>query len=120
MEQVHEKFKIFRVKAADGNFTNVFEQVEKFANEANCAPRSIGAEYLEASKELIVSLGYAQVGSQGNNVKLSVFKIGNLSDSNESLEKKIGEKARELKTVICQEIFITENNDVHFIFMANS
>lgn len=119
MEQVHEKFKLFRSGANSGNFDKIFKEIEEFANKASRSPKSIGAEYLEASKELILTLGYTEGSAENNNVKLEVFEIGNLDEDNESIEKKIAENASKLKTVICHELFITENNELHMIFMTN-
>ena len=119
MTQTHEKFKIFRGAAEAGSFNSVFNQLETFANLPNHAAKSIGVEYLEDSKELIVSLGYTAVEGQGNSVKVEVKPIGNLSESNEALETKIGEAAHNLNNVICHALYITETDDLSMIFMCD-
>lgn len=115
--QSHEKFKIFRGKAQKGEFTELFSEVESFANRPNHSAKSIGVEYLETQKELIITLGYTDVEGQGNNVKFEVKKIGALTNSNEVLEKGIQEAAHTLKNVICHALYIRENDEMSMIFM---
>jgi hypothetical protein len=115
--QSHEKFKIFRGPSVKGQFDALFAQLEAFANQPNHSAKSIGVEYLESNKELIITLGYTDVQGQGNNVKLEVKKIGALSQSNEALESSIQSTAHALKNVICHALYITENDDMNMIFM---
>lgn len=118
-QQTHEKFKIFRGKTERGHFSELFAQLENFANLPNHAAKSIGAEYLEDSKELILTLGYTAVEGQGNNVKVEVKHIGNLSEANEALEQKIGEAAHNLHNVICHALYINAGDDLSMIFMCD-
>jgi hypothetical protein len=115
--QTHEKFKIFRGASKKGEFTELFGQLEAFANKPNHSAKSIGVEYLESHKELIITLGYTDVEGQGNDVKLDVKKIGALSDSNEKLESAIQVAAHSLKNVICHALYINENDEMSMIFM---
>lgn len=119
MEQTHEKFKLFRISGINGNFDQAFKQVEEFANQPNLSPKSIGAEFLEKTNELLLTLGYTPATGQSNNIKLKVYEIGKLNENTEVIENKIAEKAKQIKTVICHELFVTQNDDIHMIFMAN-
>lgn len=119
MSQSHEKFKIFRGKTERGQFGDVFAQLEAFANLPNNSAKSIGAEYLEDSKELILTLGYTAVEGQGNNVTVVVKHIGNLSEANDALEAKIGQAAHDLNNVICHAMYINAGDDLSMIFMRD-
>src|SRR5262245_35272295 len=58
-DQVHSKFKLFAGSLGPGgSLGSLGTEVEQFAAKVKAAPKSIGVEYLEHSKKVVVSLGY--------------------------------------------------------------
>jgi hypothetical protein len=57
--QVHSKFKLFSGTLDKGAISReLATEVEEFARNAKAAPKSIGVEYLEHERRVILSLGY--------------------------------------------------------------
>jgi hypothetical protein len=121
--QVHGKFKLFTAKLDGGKSINkLAEEVERFAVQAKAAPKSIGVEYLEHSKMVILTLGYRD-DEAAYPVKLSAVSIGKATQLDAAelarLEKRMAEEAAKLGTVICHELFITENDEFMMVFMTH-
>ncbi|MDJ1502808.1 hypothetical protein [Xanthocytophaga agilis] len=116
-EQIHEKFKIFRGKANGGSFTQVFKDIEGFANLPNHSAKSIGVEYLEQADELLITLGYTDIEGQGNDIAIKLIPVGNISEEPSLLESKIAQAAQSLTQVICHAFYVTKNNDMEIVFM---
>ncbi|MEP6925899.1 MAG: hypothetical protein ABI954_15635, partial [Pyrinomonadaceae bacterium] len=58
-EQVHHKFKVFVGELnADQTVGEMAGEVASFAEQNKVAAKSIGVEYLESAKRLIITLGY--------------------------------------------------------------
>lgn len=120
--QVHGKFKLFTTKLdGDKSITKLADEVERFATQAKAAPKSIGVEYLEHSKTLILTLGYRD-DEPAYPVKLKAVSIGTASNLDaaqlEKLEKRMAEEAAKLGNVICHELFITEGDQFMMVFMT--
>jgi len=57
--QVHSKFKVFISDAeSEDAVEQLFRQADVFTKDNSVAPKSIGVEYLEGQKRLILSIGY--------------------------------------------------------------
>jgi hypothetical protein len=123
MTQAHSHFKVFTGELAkDNTIGKLGEEVEKWARDKNVAAKSIGVEYLESSKKLVLSVGYTD-GEAGYPIKLtsiSLGRVGTLDDAETraSLEKKMEAEAEKLKSVICHELYITDDNEFLMVFMA--
>src|SRR5687767_2089685 len=76
-QQVHGKFKMFSGKLEAGSsIAALTKQVEEFVKSSKVAPKSIGVEYLEASKLVVLTLGYRE-DEAGYAVKLATVSLGN-------------------------------------------
>ncbi len=122
MVQTHEKFKLFsRPLNAKQSIAEIAKEIEKWVVEAKAAPKSIGVEYLEGSHGLLISLGYRD-DEGACPVKIhseAIGKIGTKADL-ATLEKAMGAAAAKHKKVICHELFVTEDKDVHMVIMSQA
>ncbi len=122
-QQVHSKFKLFSgVLEAGKSLAKLAEQVEKFAASAKAAPKSIGIEYLEHSKQVVLSLGYRD-DEPAYPVKLNAVSLGKASNLGaaelQRLEHRMADEAAKLKNIICHELFITEEDEFLMVFMCH-
>jgi hypothetical protein len=122
--QVHNKFKLFVGEVdGDGSVSTLAKKVEAWANHAKVAAKSIGIEYLEHSKQVLLTIGYRD-DEPGYGVKLSSVKVGRLGKLDEADIKRLeGEMERvtdKVSRIICHELYVTENNDFSMVFMSHS
>jgi hypothetical protein len=122
-KQVHGKFKLFTGKLEGGkSITKLSEEVERFAAQTKAAPKSIGIEYLEHSKTLVLTLGYRDDES-AYPVKLGTVSLGKSSKLEAAdlakLEAKLADEAAKVKNIICHELFITEDDEFIVVFMTH-
>jgi len=121
-DQVHAQFKLFTGElGADHSLGKLATDVEQFVASRGCAAKSIGVEYLEHERRLVVSLGYAEGGAaypiRLRSVSLGVSKKLDAAELTD-LEKKMCDAADKLKNVICHELFVTEKNEFVMVFMT--
>lgn len=119
MNQEHTKFKIFTKEfSAESSIDNLLEEIVKWASENNVGPKSIGVEYLEGAKNIVMSVGYRE--DENYSVALDCMKIDTLTigADYEALEKKMTEAAASKKDIICHELFITGTGDFYMVFMG--
>ena len=121
-KQVHEKFKVFVGELApDKTLGKLAAEVSAFASGNKVAAKSIGVEYLESRKKLIVTLGYrddeAYYPIQLQAVLLG--KIDALAGNFAALEKAMAEAARKYPNVICHELYVTEDQDFILVLMTH-
>jgi hypothetical protein len=122
-QQVHGKFKLFT-----GDLTSrvsldaLIREVETFVRENQCAPKSIGVEYLEGPKRLLLSLGYRD-DEPAYGITLSTVPLGRIGElappDVARLEKRLAEAAAAIKNVICHELFVTGDGECTMVFMAH-
>lgn len=121
MSQVHNKFKVFAGDpAADHGIGNLGSQIEKFVEDAKIAPKSIGVEYLEHSKRLIMTLGYAD-DQPAISVRIACVNLGKVnttSDDFAALEQSMMAEAERQEHVICHELYITDEDEFFMVFMC--
>lgn len=122
LQQIHNKFKIFTGPlAADKTIGALADQITAFVTEHKVAAKSIGVEYLESAKKLIISLGYREGDeSYGVNVAtVSLGKIGGLETGDVSrLEAAMTDACQKIENIICHELYITEDGDFLVVFMS--
>ena len=122
--QVHTKFKLFAgTLDAGGTLGKLAGEVAAWAKSAKVAPKSIGVEFLEHSKKVILSVGYrddeAAYGIELKSQKIA--KLGSLDAANlASLEKAMGDAAAKDKRVICHELYVTDSDDMFVVTMSHS
>lgn len=120
--QVHSHFKAFS-GAFDGGagVAALSAEVATWVNGANVAPKSIGIEYLEGQKQLLLSVGY-RTDETPYKVSLTTANIGRVETLDAtglaSLETRMAKAASGIANIICHELFVTETNDVTMIFLT--
>ncbi len=122
--QVHEAFKLFAGKLdSGGHITELAKQVTAWAASGKVAPKSIGIEFVESSKQIIFSVGYRQ-DEAGYGVKIASAKIGKVSalDAGElsRLERALTEAAAAQSDVICHELYVTDANELYMVTMSHA
>ena len=115
--QVHKKFKLFvGATQEDQGLGSLGDQVEEFAKDK--AAKSIGVEFLEAAKKLVITLGYRD-DEPAYPVTIRAENLGKLSIDNLSdVENKISQASQSAGDVICHEIYVTDNDDFMMVFLA--
>jgi hypothetical protein len=120
--QVHNKFKVFAGDLQpDKTIGGLAETVAAFATENKIAAKSIGVEYLESAKRLIITLGYRD-DEAGYPIKLhsvSLGKVDAASGNFSALEQAMAEASANLSNVICHELYVTDEQDFLMIFMTH-
>jgi len=121
--QVHSKFKLFAGPLGPGgSLGKLATDVEEFAKKVKAAPKSIGVEYIEHDREVVVSLGYRD-DEPGYPIKLQSASLGKLQsfkpDELARLEKKMGEAAAKVTGIICHELLVTEEREFVMVFMTS-
>ncbi len=83
---------------------------------------SIGVEYLEATREVILTLGYRRGGTPYE-ISIVARSLGVLPDTKRvtinALESRMTEAAAELRNVICHELLVTETREFIMVFMTH-
>ncbi|MDH5680328.1 MAG: hypothetical protein OEZ36_01980 [Spirochaetota bacterium] len=119
MSQEHKKFKLFTKDfSSQESLKQLLKEIEKWVADEKVAPKSIGVEYLEKSKHIVMSIGYQD--DNGYKVQLSselVSKI-DLNADYSQIEKSMAEAASKHENIICHELFITDSGDFHMVFMV--
>ncbi len=124
-DQEHHKFKIFAGALGPGNTLGpVAAEVSRFVAEKKVAAKSIGVEYLEEAKKLIITLGYRE-GEAHYPIELKAISLGKVEnlaqrDDFSALEQAIGDASRKLDKIICHELYITEAHEILLVFMTHS
>jgi hypothetical protein len=119
--QVHDQFKIF-VGPADGGIAAIADDVARFAAENKVAAKSIGVEYLESARRLVVTLGY-RTGGEHYPIRLKDVSLGNAGSWDEGrdfaeLERRMSEAAGTVEKIICHELFVTTDGELVMVFMT--
>jgi len=120
--QVHTKFKLFVGElAADGSIADLGIQVASFAKSAGVAAKSIGVEYLESLKKVVITLGY-RTDEAPYPIRLQSVALGKLqvlAGDFSGLESAMAKAAEKHSNVICHELYITENQDFFLVLMTH-
>jgi hypothetical protein len=122
--QFHSKFRLFSGPLGpDGSLGALAAEVEAFAAKAKAAPKSIGVEYLEPDKRVVLSLGYRD-DEPGYAIKLTSMSLGKIENFRPEeiarLETKMGEAAGKLKDILCHELMVTAENEFVMVFMTKA
>src|SRR5215471_14365320 len=121
-KQVHAKFKVFVGELApDKTIGRLARDVAAFASAHKFAAKSIGVEYLESLKRLVVTLGYrddeAYYPIELHSVPLGKTHVlaGNFS----ALEDAMAAASKKHANVICHELYVTEEQDFVLVLMTH-
>jgi hypothetical protein len=120
-DQVHAKFKVFSGQLdPDRKIGPLAAEVAAFVRTAKVAPKSIGIEYLETAKRVILSLGYRD-DEPGYQVELHCVSLGKtdaLGDFSK-LEQAMSAASANLRNIICHELYVTEDHEFLMVFMTH-
>jgi len=113
----HSQFKVFNGSLE--SFDAIKGEIETFVAHHKISARSIGIEFIEHNKEILVSLGYSK-GDHHAPISITPVNFGkvNLHDKAD-LEKKMTEAAEKQKNVICHELFVTDKDELLMVFMSH-
>jgi hypothetical protein len=115
-EQVHGKFKVFAgALEADKTIGALADDVAKFASDNRIAAKSIGVEYLESAKRLIVTLGPYPIALHTE----SLGKVDSLGGDFAALEDAMSEASSRHGNIICHELYVTDDHEFLMIFMTH-
>jgi len=122
-DQVHGKFKVFTGKlASDQSLGSLAAEVEGWVKSAKVAPKSIGVEYIESSRTLLLSIGYRD-DEPAYPIKLSTVRIGKIEATDAAglaeLERSMVGASNKLSNIICHELYVTEDGDLLMVFMTH-
>jgi hypothetical protein len=121
-DQVHGKFKVFAGELqADNTIGPLADEVAKFVSDAKIAPKSIGVEYVESARRLIITLGYRddEEGYPVNINCVSLGKIDAFGENFDSLEQAMTDASSQQSNIICHELYVTGDHDLLMIFMTH-
>ncbi|MFI5384948.1 MAG: hypothetical protein ACHQ50_02400 [Fimbriimonadales bacterium] len=115
--QVHQKFKVF----TGGSIKELSDRVRAYTASGSVAAKSIGIEFLEQGKQLLLSLGYA-TGQPGYPVTLRETTAGPLPENDEAgtLGRALEKAAVGAGDVICHELYVDAESVVHMVFMVRN
>jgi len=119
MAQEHTKFKLFSKQySTEESISQLLNEIETWVKREKVAPKSIGVEFLEKSNAIVMSLGYRD--DENCNIKLNkkLIKGFKLDSDYQKIEEAMSEATKEYEHIICHELFITDTNDFHMIFMS--
>ena len=120
--QVHTKFKVFVGDlAADHSIGDLGNKVASFAKTAGAAAKSIGVEYLESLKKVVITLGY-RTDEAPYPIRLKSVPLGKLevlANDFSALETAMGKAAEKHGNVICHELYVTEEQDFFLVLMTH-
>lgn len=122
--QVHDNFKLFTGKLDEaGHIKLVAPEVEKWVTAKKVAPKSIGIEFIESSKQLILSVGYRS-DEPAYSIRLTSQKIGHVGELDagelERLERAMSAAAANSRDVICHELYVNDKNDLYIVTMSHA
>jgi hypothetical protein len=120
--QVHTNFKVFVGDlAADRSIGDLGAKVASFARTANVAAKSIGVEYLESLKKVVITLGY-RTDEAPYPIRLQSVALGKvhvMTNDFSALEAAMGNAAEQQSNVICHELYVTEDQDFFLVLMTH-
>jgi hypothetical protein len=121
--QVHSKFKLFAGSLGPGGaLGKLGTDIEEFAKKSKAASKSIGVEYLEHEKRVVISLGYRD-DEASYPIKLVSVSLGKLEslegDELARLEKKMTAAAAKVPGIICHELLVTEEREFVMVLLTH-
>lgn len=95
--------------------------MEAFVQERGVAAKSIGVEFLESARKLVLTLSYRE-DEESYPVRLTSRSVGRVDglDDLSGLESRMTEAAANLNGVLCHELFVTNDGEFVMVFMAGA
>jgi hypothetical protein len=120
--QEHSKFKVF---IPEDNLSNpqamrlLANMVEGFTKDGKIAAKSLGIEYLEGEKRLVLSLGYRD-DEPGYQAKITSVSLGKLNLRPEEIEAAMSKAAEGVENVICHEFYVTGDGEFVMVLLSHA
>ncbi len=118
MIQGHTKFKLFSKDfSSEASIRELLNDIENWVSANAVGPKSIGVEFLESSKTIVMSIGFRD--DENYNVSLKSDLIGKMEAGADTatIEAGMEKAASQYSDVICHELFITGAGDFYMVFM---
>ena len=119
--QVHSKFKVFIPEASltdEEAMRRLASMVEGWARASKVAIKSVGIEYIDALKQVVLSLGYRD-DEPGYPVKLTSISLGKLGLRPDEIGTAMEEAAKNTENVICHEFFVDEKGEYVMVLLSH-
>lgn len=122
MNQVHSHFKVFvGALAADHSPGALAAEVADWARASGAAAKSIGVEYLEGSRQLLLTVGYRK-DEPGYPISLRSVPLGRINELDEAgraaLEARMATASAGLSNILCHELYVTAEREVIMTFLV--
>ena len=115
--QPQHKFKVYFGKSID----DVNSKIQADAAQGTMAVQSFGVEYMESRNQFLVSIGYVE-GQPGYPIKMTDNVVGPipewLSDAPDQLCASMESIVSEFSDVLCHELFVDNDEVVHFVLLT--
>lgn len=112
MSQVHSKFKVFFSNPVDRKLDpQTIKAAQDFFSARNTAiaPKSLGIEFDEETRQLVLSIGYVEEASTPHPpIQISCVSLGKLARQTAVIEAAMEEAAEKVENVICHEFYIED------------
>jgi len=119
--QVHSKFKVFVPEAGltdQEAMQRLGSMVEGYAHASGVAIKSVGIEYIDASKQVVLSLGYRD-DEPGYPVKLAAIPLGKLGTRPDEIAAAMEKAAAGVENVICHEFFVDDAGEFVMVLLSH-
>lgn len=120
--QVHSKFKVFIPESGlpyEESMRRLNGMVTDFTRDSQVAVKSVGVEYLESDKRLVLSLGYRD-DEPGYPIKIVSVSLGKPALFPDAIESAMMKAAEGIENVICHEFFVTGEGEFVMVLMAHA
>lgn len=120
--QSHSKFKVFIPEeniAYDEAMRRLNNMVTSWSREGRVAPKSVGVEYLEGAKRLVLSVGFRD-DEPGYPVKLTSVSLGKPNLFPDEIGAAMEKAAKDIPNVICHEFFVTGDGEFVMVLMSHA
>ena len=121
--QVHDQFKLFTgVLQPDRTLGPLAKEIADFVATNKVAAKSLGMEYLESAKRLVISLGY-HTAEPWYPVAITCVGLGKAADltgkSLGALEQALAAASAKVPNIICHDLYITDDKEFLVVFMSH-
>lgn len=119
--QVHELFKVFIPEAGipySEAMGRIADMVKEFTKDGKTAAKSVGVEYIEKTKQIILSIGYRN-DEPGYPVRLVSRSLGRPPLRSDEIEVAMGKAAENVQNVICHEFFVTDDGEFVMVLLSH-
>ena len=115
MNKKHSKFLTF-VGDSSSDMSSFYSLAQTEVIKSGAA-KSVGIEYLESQKKIILTVGYDDTET-GYSVKIQPIKLGKLELNPAVISQAMEAAAATVDGVICHEFYVTEDGEFVMVVMT--